>query len=252
MLRRLADHLWVAEQPQTYFGLSIGTRMTVIRLENSTRLVILSPIQPTPELEIELAAFGVVTDIVAPNAFHHLHLQVFQQRFPQAISWGPPFLKQKCPHLELDRLLNAEEPSPWPGLLLCSLSGLHTLGPTGPSPLHEVAFCHTPSRTLVLTDSAFHFDASAPWLTRWLTRIGGGYARLEPTILERLATSDRSSLRRAMQAVLQWDFDRVIVAHGAVVETGGKERLTKAYASFLGSDLGPCAGAPPIPKDHQP
>jgi hypothetical protein len=237
MLRRLAEDLWVAEAPQTYFGLSIGTRMTVIRLENSHRLVILSPIQPSPELEQDLAAIGVVTDIVAPNAFHHLHLQAFQQRFPQATVWGPPALRQKCPHLKLDRLLNAEEPSPWPGLLLCSLSGLHTLGPTGPSPLHEVAFCHTPTRTLVLTDSAFHFDASAPWLTRWLTRIGGGYARLEPTILERLATAERASLRRAMQVVLQWDFDRVIVAHGAVVETGGKQALARAYSSFLGSPL---------------
>ncbi len=237
MLRRLADDLWVAEQPQRYFGLSIGTRMTVIRLENSNRMVILSPIQPTPELEIELAANGVVTDIVAPNAFHHLHLQAFQQRFPQATVWGPVFLRQKCPHLKLDRLINAQEPSPWPGLLLCGLSGLHTLGPTGPSPLHEVAFCHTPSRTLVLTDSAFHFDASAAWLTRCLTRIGGGYGRLEPTILERLATSDRASLGRAMQALLQWDFDRVIVAQGAVLETGGKQALARAYSSFLGSPL---------------
>ncbi|MEA5412032.1 DUF4336 domain-containing protein [Synechococcus sp. BA-120 BA3] len=237
MLRRLADDLWVAEQPQKYFGLSIGTRMTVIRLEHSHRLVILSPIQPTPELELDLASIGVVTDVVAPNAFHHLHLQAFQQRCPQAVVWGPPFLRQKCPHLQLDRLLNAQEPSPWPGLLLCSLSGLHTLGPTGPLPLHEVAFCHTPSRTLVLTDSAFHFDASAAWLTRWLTRIGGGYGRLEPTILERLATAERASLRRAMQAVLQWDFDRVIVAHGAVLETGGKQALARAYSSFFGSPL---------------
>lgn len=241
MLRRLAEGLWVAEQPQRYYGLSIGTRMTVIRLENSNRLVILSPIQPTPALEQDLDAIGVVTDIVAPNAFHHLHLPAFQRRFPQATVWGPPFLKQKCPHLELDRLLVADDPSPWPGLQLCSLTGLHTLGPTGPSPLHEVAFCHTSSRTLVLTDSAFHFDASAPWLTRCLTRIGGGYARLEPTILERLATAlattDRASLGRAIQAVLRWDFDRVIVAHGAVLETGGRQALARAYSSFLGSPL---------------
>lgn len=237
MLHRLADDLWVAEQPQTYFGLSIGTRMTVIRQRTTDRLVILSPIQPSSGLEKELAELGVVTDIVAPNAFHHLYLQAFKQRFPLATSWGPSALRQKCPHLELDRLLSAADPSPWPEIVLCNLSGLQTLGPTGPTPLHEVAFCHTASRTLVLTDSAFHFDASAPWLTRCITRIGGGYARLEPTILERLATSDRASLRRAMQVVLRWDFDRVIVAHGAVVETGGKQAITKAYSSFLRSPL---------------
>ncbi len=237
MLHRLADDLWVAEQPQTYFGLSIGTRMTVIRQRSTNRLVILSPIQPSAELETGLAELGVVGDIVAPNVFHHLYLQAFQQRFPLATTWGPPALRQKCPHLELDRLLSADTPSPWPELLLCSLTGLRTLGPTGPSPLHEVAFCHRASRTLVLTDSAFNFDTSAAWLTRLITRISGGFDGLEPTILERLATSERASLRRAMQLVLQWDFDRVIVAHGAIVETGGKQALARAYSSFLGSPL---------------
>jgi hypothetical protein len=241
MLRRLAEDLWVAEAPQTYLGLSVGTRMTVIRQASGDRLVVLSPMAPTPALEQELAALGVVADIVAPNAFHHLHLPAFQRRFPQATVWGPPGLKQKCPHLELDRLLDAAAPSPWPELRLCSLTGLHTLGPAGPSPLHEVAFGHTPSRTLVLTDSALHFDASAARLTRWITRIGGGYGRLEPTILERLATTlataDRTSLAGAMRTVLAWDFDRVIVAHGAVLETGGQQALTRAYSSFLGTPL---------------
>jgi hypothetical protein len=31
-LRALADDLWVAERPQRFFGLEVGTRMTVIRL----------------------------------------------------------------------------------------------------------------------------------------------------------------------------------------------------------------------------
>ena len=252
MLHCLDDDLWVAEQPQTYFGLRIGTRMTVIRQRNTNKLVILSPIQPSADLEKGLAELGVVGDIVAPNVFHHLYLQAFQQRFPLATTWGPPALRQKCPHLELDRLLSDDAPSPWPELLLCSLTGLRTLGPTGPSPLHEVAFCHTPSRTLILTDSAFHFDASAAWLTRLITRFGGGFDRLEPTILERLATSDRASLARAMQVVLQWDFDRVIVAHGAVVEDGGKEGLTRAYGAFLDGALETCAGNHSITQVHQP
>ena len=46
-LRRLADDLWVAERPQAFFGLPVGTRMTVIRLPAgascSTRPVALDP-----------------------------------------------------------------------------------------------------------------------------------------------------------------------------------------------------------------
>jgi hypothetical protein len=41
-----------------------------------------------------------------------------------------------------------------------------------------------------------------------------------------------------MQELLSWDFDRVIVAHGAVVEFGGKAMLTSAYSDLLGCTLG--------------
>jgi hypothetical protein len=80
--RCLADDLWVAEQPQTDVGLSIGTRMTVIRQRNTNRLVILLPMPSSAELEQELAAHGVFSDSVATNAFHHLYLKAFQQLFP--------------------------------------------------------------------------------------------------------------------------------------------------------------------------
>jgi hypothetical protein len=85
-----------------------------------------------------------------------------------------------------------------------------------------------------------------------VTRIGGGFDRLEPTILERLATSDRDSLARALQVVLQWDFDRIIVAHGAVVEHGGKDGLSTADGAFLDGALDPCNGNPSITQVHQP
>lgn len=238
MLRCIDENIWVAEQPQKYFGLSIGARMTVIRSRETGKLIILSPIRPTLELEEALAGLGVVSDIVAPNSYHHLYCNEFKHRFPRAMLWGSSFLMKKCPHLLIDNLLCSEEPSPWDGVLFCRLSGLSTLGPSGPSPLEEFAFCHLPSQTLILTDSAFNFDQSFPWLTQFTTRIAGGFNRLEPTILERLASSDKASVRASIQQVLSWDFDRVIVAHGTVVEFGGKSMLARAYSDFLGGPVG--------------
>ncbi len=238
MLQCLDENIWVAEQPQKYFGLSIGTRMTVIRDEESHRLTVISPIKPTLELDQELSELGVVSDLVAPNSYHHLYCNEFRDRYPQAKLWSSSALQRKCPDLLIDNLLITATPSPLAGILICSLSGLRTLGPFGPSPLNEFAFCHVPSKTLVLTDSAFNFDFSYPWLTRFATRVARGYNRLEPTILERLASSDKDSLRRSIQEVLSWDFDRVIVAHGAVVEFNGKAMLTRAYSDFLGGNIG--------------
>lgn len=232
MLRFVATNLWVAEQAQSYFGLSIGTRMTVIRLQDTGNLLVLSPIEPTAELVKALNALGRIDHIVAPNSFHHLYANAFKRRFPQARFWGSAALKAKCPGLLIDQLFTADAPSPWPDLLLCQLQGLNTMGPGGPVPLDEMAFCHVPSQTLLLTDSAFNFDASYPWLTRFTTRIAGGFNRLEPTILERLASSNRRAVRASIDAVLAWEFERVIVAHGAIVERGGKPMLAAAYSGF--------------------
>lgn len=232
MLRFVATDVWVAEQAQAYFGLNIGTRMTVIRLQDTGNLLVLSPIEPTEELVDALSALGPIDHIVAPNSFHHLYANAFKRCFPQARLWGSAALKAKCPDLLIDQLLTADAPSPWPDLLLCQLQGLNTMGPLGPVPLDEMAFCHVPSQTLLLTDSAFNFDVSFPWLTRFTTRIAGGFNRLEPTILERLASSNRRAVRASIDAVLAWDFERVIVAHGAIVERGGKPMLAAAYSGF--------------------
>ena len=37
-LKQLAENLWVAERPQAFYGLEVGTRMTVIRLADGSLL----------------------------------------------------------------------------------------------------------------------------------------------------------------------------------------------------------------------
>jgi hypothetical protein len=49
MLRKIDESIWVAEQPLRYFGLSIGTRMTVVQLANC-ELAVISPIQMSDAL----------------------------------------------------------------------------------------------------------------------------------------------------------------------------------------------------------
>ena len=39
----------------------------------------------------------------------------------------------------------------------------------------------------------------------------------------------------AMEKILAWDFDRVIVCHGEVLETGGREALREGYRWLLES-----------------
>ncbi len=57
MLREIDTNIWVAEQPLRYFGLNVGTRMTVIRLANK-ELAVISPIQVDDPITAQLNELG--------------------------------------------------------------------------------------------------------------------------------------------------------------------------------------------------
>ena len=244
MLRAVDTNLWVAEQPLRYFGLSIGTRMTVIRLA-AHELVIISPIQLSDGLVNELNELGTVAHIIAPNLYHYLFAADFKAAYPSATFWATAGLQAKRPELPIDRAIchrqgfaNADSSdNPWPGLECLFFDGFKTLGPSGPDPLDEWLFLHAPSRTLILTDTAFCFDENSAWLTQLVTKIGGGYKSLSPSLLERVATTDKEKVKTAIEQVLRWDFERVIVAHGSIVERDGKRQLKQGYERFLGHTL---------------
>ena len=63
-LRQLAKDLWVAERPQRFYGLEVGTRMTVMRLVDGS-LLLHSPIALDAALRRELDALGPPTVGVA-------------------------------------------------------------------------------------------------------------------------------------------------------------------------------------------
>jgi Domain of unknown function (DUF4336) len=240
-LQELAPNLWIANQPLRFLGLSVGTRMTVIRL-NDGRLVVISPIALTPELMAEIDAFGPVFVQIAPNRYHHLFAAAFQQQYPQAQLWGAIGLAPKCPDLAIDRVISEASGDIGGEIFYRQFGGIQVPGTqltnlTQPDPLNEVVFYHPSSRTLIITDIAFHFDRNHAWETRLVAKIIGGYQSLQPSRLEKSKLTDRAAVERSIRAVLDWDFDRVIMAHGAVVPKNGKAMLKAGYEWFLDRSL---------------
>jgi hypothetical protein len=240
-LQQLAPDLWIANQPLRFMGLSVGTRMTVIRLEDG-RLVVISPIALTPELTTQLDRLGSVAYQIAPNRYHHLFAQAFQQQYPQAEFWGAIGLQEKRPDLKIEHVMTAEAGDIGADILYRQFSGLNVPGTTlsglgKPDPINEVVFYHKPSHTLIITDIAFHFDETNAWETRLAGKLIGGYKALQPTLLEKWVLTDRTLVERSIRAVLEWDFDRVIMAHGSIIETHGKAMLKAGYEWLLDKRL---------------
>ena len=56
-----------------------------------------------------------------------------------------------------------------------------------------------------------------------------------PSKLDPWLIKDRAAARASLERILAWDFDRIIVAHGDVLESGGHEILRRGYAWLLRS-----------------
>ncbi|MEO1127111.1 MAG: hypothetical protein AAFW84_12935 [Cyanobacteria bacterium J06635_15] len=98
-------------------------------------------------------------------------------------------------------------------------------------------FCHRPSRTLILTDTAFNFDQNNRLTMRLAAQVLGSYKTLRPSQLEKWGSRDKAAVEASVRQVLAWDFDRVIPGHGSIVETGGKEAFKTGYEWFLDKAL---------------
>ncbi|NES18455.1 MAG: DUF4336 domain-containing protein [Symploca sp. SIO3E6] len=237
MLKNIDTNLWVAEQPLKYFGLEVGTRMTVIRF-NHNKLMVISPIYPEDKIIQQLAQLGTVNYIISPNLYHHLFIAPFKKIYPDAELWATSGLEQKRSDLPIDKIFNDE----------CSLQfleqvevspviGFNTLDVTGYSPLNEWVFFHTESNTLIITDIAYYFDAFSSPIMQLVTKLFGGYQQLRPSFLEKIATPDKEQVKQSIQRILSWDFERVIMAHGSILEQDAKQQFKLGYEWFLGESI---------------
>jgi hypothetical protein len=224
-LRPLAKDVWVVERPQTFYGLPVGTRMTVIRLSGE-RLLLHSPVALDSELRAELDAIGRVRYAVAPNRVHHLYAGDVAKVYPEARLWVGPGLARKRPDLVFVAVLGDEAPEEW-------RDEVQQVFFRGRPYENEVVFFHRASRTLVLCDLAFNFGPRAAAPTRLLMRLLRSYGRFGPSTLDPLLIRDRDGARQSLERILAWDFDRVVVAHGEVLERGGREALRAGYSWLL-------------------
>lgn len=228
MLRQLAPELWVADQQQRFLGIEIGARMTVVRLAGS-RLLLHSPISHSRELAEQVERLGSPTFIVAPNRFHHLYVHGWSSAYPNSLLYAAPGVEAKRPDLRISAVLG-ESPLPdWSDVLDQGLVAGYPLA-------NEVVFFHRPTCTLIASDLVFNVGPGSPPLTRLAFRISGSYGRLSSTVLERLLVRDRAAFRSSLAKILRWPIARIVIAHGAVVEAGGRAALAGAYSWLLRGD----------------
>ena len=221
MLEPLCDDVWTDARPLRFWGVETGTRMTVIRLAGGG-LFIHSPVHLDADTRSAVDALGPVRAIVAPSLFHHLSVGGWMEAYRDAGAFACPGLDRKRDDLPWTGVLGDEPEPAWAG----EIDQVHFAARTLEN---EVVFFHRASRTLVCADLLFDLSRHPSRLTRLVARIlrnrDVGTTWLEPLIIR-----DRAAGREQVDRMLGWDVERIVLSHGDLVATGGREVLRRAYA----------------------
>lgn len=226
MLTPHADGLWSLRVPHRFMGWQFGARMTVAALPDG--LWVCSPVPLDGGVREAVEALGTVRHLVCPNALHHLWAGEARRAWPDALLHGPAALVRKRPDLAFDRVLDGSPPA-WDAAVL-------TPFPVAGQPMmEESVFLHRPSGTLITTDLVLHLTGEHDaWTRLYLWAIGYQGAPMHSPLLRYSTWKDPDAARRTLAAILDEDWDGLILAHGEALDRGGKAALAAAFAWLLG------------------
>ena len=225
----VVDQIWLCTYPIRLAGTRFEARMTVIRLV-SGELMLHSPCNITAAIAEEISALGPVAHIVAPGNFHHMYAATAQVAFPGAKTWICPGIERKRSGLKYDGRLGDVAPVDWAGEIdQVLVQGTHIM--------REVAMFHRASRTLILVDLIENFTDATPHtggaLKFWFKYVFRMWNNPRPAPEYRIGWTDRQAAAKSLSRILAWDFQRIVLSHGDLIERAAHEVATKAWSGIL-------------------
>lgn len=211
----------------SFIKIPFPTRMTVIKLANGD-LWLHSPTAYDENLAEELQKIGRIAHLVSPNKIHYANIQAWKERFPDAVSWASPGVKERAEsqniEVQFDRELGALAPSEWADEIL------QTVLPG--NFLDEVMFFHKKSKTLILTDTIQNYEldkVGQPYrFLIWLAKAYDPHGQM-PVDLRATFGKNAPGVKEAVETVLSWQPERIIVSHGKCIEKDAEKALKWAF-----------------------
>lgn len=213
--------VWAAETSLRFFGFPLRARMVALRLPDGG-LWLHSPIE-LDKVRAGLDALGPVRWRVAPNLLHHLYQAPYQTAYPDSRLWAPPGLAAKRPDLRIDHDTAAPVPAEWGGVV-------ERIPVAGNTVLSETVYFHRPSRSLLVSDLLLHVGPWDHWSVRLYARLNRFYGVPGLSFGLKSFFRDRKAARRSIDAILDWDFRRLILAHGPILEQDARQAFRQAFA----------------------
>ncbi|WP_417836152.1 DUF4336 domain-containing protein [Thalassospira tepidiphila] len=233
----VADNVWIFDGPVIgfqYAGLKLPfpTRMTVVRLSDG-KLFVHSPIRLTDELKAAVDALGEVAYLIAPNTIHYAGVPDWQKAYPDAKAFCAPGVIKRAKSVGISVEFDAELADTPEAEWADEIEQVLVRG----SYLNEAVFFHTKSKTLILTDLIENFEApkikSPIW--RFMVRLFGTMDPhgSMPRDMRLTFAGYKDGLRKAVQTMIDWNPDYVVLAHGRCYDSRCVDELRRAFSWVL-------------------
>ncbi|NQV70069.1 MAG: hypothetical protein HQ498_08595 [Pseudohongiella sp.] len=197
----------------------ITRNMAIIR--NGNELSLINPVRVSLEVEAQLKALGEVTNIIRLGAFHGIDDLYYVDKFGTRL-WSQPG-GTTYPKPEIDEELNASTQLPFSNAQIFEFEG---------TPEPECVLLLNTGKGLLLTCDAIqnYGDYSYNNLPAKILMPLIGFPRttiIGPVWLK-LMTSEGANLENHFRKLLELKFDRLLAAHGTLLETGAHEAVERA------------------------
>ena len=221
--------IWIKNYPISYAATHFDSRMTIVRLACGG-LVLHSPCEIDEKMRDEINDLGKVECIIAPGSYHYFYVSSAQRAFPCAKTYICPGIEAKVPQMNFDGFL-----SDIPQVQL--ENDFEQVLIRGNRFIWEVAFFHKRTKTLILVDLIENFTDKTDnvnWVLKlWWKIIFRMWENPKPAPEYQLGWKDKAAASKALTKILSWDFDRIIVSHGDLIEINAKKIAEQAWKQFV-------------------
>jgi hypothetical protein len=223
-MQQLAENLWIKRFPLSILGTQHGRNVTVIRLK-SGKLIVHSMADFSSDDVAEIRSLGEPGWLVESMLLHDTYSKQGHEAFGGNLPFlGPPGFGEVV-KFPTQPLLPA--PAEW-------ADEVAVIEIKGAPRLKEHAFIHLPTRTLIVADLVFNFSPDEKGWDRFFHRYLAGLKRYPGmTRVFRMCVTDRKAFHDSINQVMDTGFDRLIVGHGDVIESDGRDGLARAVQDAL-------------------
>ncbi len=208
------------------------TRMTVVKLKNGD-LWLHSPTAFTPELAEQLSGLGRIAHLVSPNLLHYANIAAWKEQALDAVAWASPGVLKRAKSQGIDvQFDKALDPGGIPDAWKEDLKQTVIPGRL----MDEFVFFHNASRTLIVTDTIQNFELDKlgqPARTLvWLARAYAPHGQI-PLDLRLTFLFNKKEIRNAVEKMLSWNPERIILSHGKNIEHEAEKAIAFAFRFAL-------------------